>query len=67
MPDVESDWGEVTRVYSTDYNRSIYVEPSDEGLDLIAADDRNAVTITLDATNVRKLRLALQRYERSRK
>lgn len=54
------------RVYDPDHINLIYVEEVEDGLDLIANSARGeAVTVGLGPDGVRKLRLLLQRYERS--
>lgn len=55
------------RIPVDDYNGNLYLDQVDEGVKLtVSLDAGDQLSAVLDDTNVRNLRLALQRYERAK-
>lgn len=58
----------VGRVWDADYKKLVHLFAVEGGLELIVdVSDKTAESITLDPAAVKRLRLALQRYERTQK
>lgn len=56
--------GGYERIFCKDHLTEIHLQETEEGLELTADVGDQDTTVVLDDTAVRKLRLALQRYER---
>lgn len=55
------------KVWGINHCTLIHVDATDEGLEITADVGDTETTVVLEDTAVKKLRLALQRYERTKK
>jgi hypothetical protein len=54
------------RIFDTDYAGSVYLTEREDGLELEVEHGDDAAKIVLGEAGIRKLRLALSRYEQAR-
>lgn len=57
----------IARVWGDNYVDSIYLMETEKGLEVFCDEGTKEATVVLDERGIRNLRLALERYERSKR